>query len=100
MDWETIERLITLAGFAVLIFGGVYKLALVLEPLIVKLTQLEAITATLVEKITDHEKDFEGQVEKNSEKHREIWEHNKKQDEKIADHEKRIFSLENSKNGQ
>lgn len=100
MDWETIERLITLAGFAVLIFGGVYKLALVLEPLIVKLTQLEATTSSLIEKITEHEKDFEEQIEKNSEKHKDIWEHNKKQDEKIADHEKRIFSLENNKNGQ
>lgn len=94
MDWETIERLITLAGFAFLVFGGIYKLAIVLEPLVVKLTQLEATTATLIEKITEHEKDFEEQIEKNSEKHKDMWEHNRKQDEKIADHEKRISILE------
>ena len=31
---------------------------------------------------------------KNSDSHGKLWEHNKKQDEKIADHDKRISTLE------
>lgn len=46
-----------------------------------------------------HEESFNKQVEKNSEKHREIWEHNHEQDKKIQDHEVRIGLLEKKGGG-
>ena len=80
-EWAIVGVLATLVTLFIALATPMIKLN-------TAITKLTAVAERL-------EKEFSDFTEKNSASHRRIWEHNEEQDGKIADHEKRIYVLEN-----
>ena len=80
MEWQIVTVIIALVGLG----------ATVTKP-IMNLTNTLAKLNHTCQNLEERMEKFEN---KNSDSHGKLWEHNKKQDEKIADHDKRISTLE------
>lgn len=84
MEWTVVTVVIALVGlFAVVI------------PPITKLTKSMTELTMGINTLTDDLSKFESG---NKDAHRRIWEHESKQDEKLGNHEQRIFILEREDN--
>lgn len=70
----------------------------ILVPLIVAIVKPIARLTEAIVKLTVTFSNMNDRVERNEKKahesHKALWDHNEEQDEKISDHEKRIFHLE------
>lgn len=87
MQWEVVGVLVVLIGLISTIVVPLLKL----NSSIVKLT----VTLDSTNKdIGETQKDLDSHIKKNSESHGGLWEHNKVQDAKLEDHEKRIYAIE------
>lgn len=80
MEWQIVTVIIALVGLG----------ATVTKPIM----NLTNTLAKLNHTCENLEERIERSEAKNTDSHRRIWEHNKQQDEKIADHDKRITTLE------
>ena len=58
------------------------------------ITSLDASVNRLQSDMAGIKKDMEKETEHSSQSGKRLWEHNDEQDEKLEDHEKRIFKLE------
>lgn len=58
------------------------------------ITSLDASVNRLQSDMAGIKKDMEKETEHSSQSRKRLWEHNEEQDEKLEDHEKRIFKLE------
>lgn len=89
-------------GMLVAALAGLFALfKAVAKPLIKGLTELtKSITSLdgsvnrLQSDMADIKKDMEKETEHSSQSRKRLWEHNEEQDEKLENHEKRIFKLE------
>ena len=82
-EWEVVGVIIALAGFGVTIGGPLVQL-------VKSITKLTAVVEHL-------DKELKEQKEQNVNSHTKLWAHNVEQDNKIEDHEKRIYFLEHAK---
>lgn len=80
MEWTTVTVIIALVGFA----------TAVIKP-IVSLTKSITTLTVAVENLKEDLRFFS---DKNTESHERIWNHEKHQDERLDDHEKRIIRIE------
>ena len=80
MTWEIVVGIITLFGFIVSIVTPILKLTKVMTQLTISVENLREVVDQM--------------GAQNTESHKRIWEHNDEQDEKISNHEQRIFKLE------
>ena len=80
MTWEIVVGVITLFGFIVSIVTPILKLTKVMTQLTISVENLREVVDQM--------------GAQNTESHKRIWEHNEDQDEKINNHEQRIFKLE------
>ena len=87
-EWEVVGVLVVLAGFLVTIASPLIKLN-------TSITKLTESNKHLDDNIVRLVEDLANQKKSAHESHLRIWEHNEEQDSKIADHEKRIYVLEN-----
>ena len=87
-EWEVVGVLVVLAGFLVTIASPLIKLK-------TSITKLTESNKHLDDNIVRLVEDLANQKKSAHESHLRIWEHNEEQDGKIADHEKRIYVLEN-----
>ena len=79
-EWIIVTVLIAMTGLVATIVTPIVKL----NTTITKLTTVvDVVQSTLKELTSD-----------NSESHRRLWTHNNEQDEKLADHDKRIHMME------
>lgn len=83
-EWEVVGVLVVLVGLFIAVGSPIIKYTKDNTKVMTELT--EAVKA-LTKDLTDLEKN-------NTDAHRRIWQHNDKQDEQLADHEKRITVLE------
>lgn len=58
------------------------------------ITMLDASVNRLQSDVANIKSDIEKETEHSSQSRKRLWEHNDEQDEKLEDHEKRIFKLE------
>lgn len=87
MEWTVVTVVVALVG----LFLTVGKPIINLNSNIVK---LNATLENHGEKIKNNEDDLKEQKEHAHEAHKRLWEHNGKQDLRLADHEQRIHDLE------
>ena len=80
MEWTTITVIISLVGLG----------AAVIKP-IVSLTQSITKLTVVVERL---ERELDEQSEHSRESHRRLWDHNEEQDNRLDDHERRIYDME------
>ena len=83
MEWQVVTVIIALVSFA----------AIIIRP-VVSLTKSITELTTTVKRL---QFDLDGFVNKNSESHARLWNHNNDQDLKLEDHEARITIIENRK---
>lgn len=82
-EWVVITALVTIVGLVATIVAPIVKL----NTTITKLTTVvDVVQSTLKELTSD-----------NSESHRRLWLHNNEQDEKLANHDKRLHLMEEKK---
>ncbi|MDL2294227.1 hypothetical protein LJC60_06305 [Ruminococcaceae bacterium OttesenSCG-928-D13] len=86
-EWGVVGVLVVLVGLIVTISGPIIKLN-------TNITKLTMAIKNTTEDVTGLTTKHDDDMRKNSESHARIWEHNKMQDEKITDHDKRIHVLE------
>lgn len=79
-EWSVVGVIVVLAGLALSIGGPVLKLNSTISRLIARLDHLDADTKRI--------------ELKNNESHDKLWKRSDEQDEKLADHEKRIYTIE------
>lgn len=82
MEWTVVTVLVTIAGLGVTL----------VKPLLSLNTSITMLTAK-IEQITTGISEM---GERNTRAHDRLWEHNKEQDKEIADHEKRLITLEHN----
>ena len=88
MEWEII---IACLAAIVGLFMTVGKPIIVLNQTI---TKLNVTLQGIERRVDDHDKKLEKQAAHARESHQRIWDHNREQDDKIQDHETRIYHLE------
>ena len=82
-EWGVVGVIIALAGLGATIGGPIIQL-------VKSITKLTAVV--------DHlDKELKEQKEQSAKSHTKLWAHNVEQDNKIEDHEKRIYFLEHAK---
>lgn len=80
-EWGVVLVIISLVGLISAVVGPLTKLT-------------KSITTLTV--VVERLRDDQAEQKKNAKtSHQHLWEHNEKQDEKLEDHEKRIFAIEN-----
>lgn len=72
--------------------GEILAFCLMVIPPIVKLNTVITKLSVTVETVQNR---FKEQIDKNAKSHDKIWDKEKEQDKQLADHERRIFLLEN-----
>ena len=82
-EWIVVEVIIALVGL----------LAVLVKPMINLTAAITELTITVKSVKTE----FEEFKAHNHESHKSLWDHNKRQDDQIADHEQRIQLIENRK---
>jgi len=80
MEWTTVTVIIALVGLG----------AAVIKP-IVSLTQSITRLTVVVERL---ERELDDQSEHSRESHKRLWDHNEEQDNRLDDHERRIYDIE------
>lgn len=80
MEWTTVTVIIALVGLG----------AAVIKP-IVSLTQSITRLTVVVERL---ERELDDQSEHSRESHKRLWDHNDEQDNRLDDHERRIYDIE------
>lgn len=82
-EWEVVGVILGLVGLGATIGGPLIQL-------VKSITKLTAVVEHL-------DKELKEQKEQNVQSHAKLWAHNVEQDNKIEDHEKRIYFLEHAK---
>lgn len=83
MEWTAVTVVIALVGLVATFVKVASGLTKTLTELTITVRELRA--------------DLVGQRDKARESHKQLWDHNHKQDKKLEDHEKRIYVLEQVK---
>lgn len=88
MEWNVVGVIVTLVGLAAAVGGPVLKLN-------ASITRLTTLLQAIEQRLDALETGAKEQRTHAAESHRRIWAHNDEQDATLADHETRLWVLEN-----